>query len=78
MQPLTYLLFGAYDIIEHDTGLICDEWINIIGNLDAIDDVRELMKLVDGCMLRVFEGLIMSKRHHRAQLPVYAREEEES
>ncbi|ESK86655.1 deah box polypeptide 36 [Moniliophthora roreri MCA 2997] len=77
LQPLTYLLFGAFDIREHDTGLLCDEWINIIGNLDAIDDVWELRKLVDGCMLRVFEGLIMSKRHHRAQLPVYTREEEE-
>ena len=57
LDPMTYVLFGAYNLEATDDGLECDGWLPIIGNLDALDDVRRLKLLMEGCMLRVFEGI---------------------
>ncbi|KAG7099212.1 hypothetical protein E1B28_001079 [Marasmius oreades] len=77
LEPLTYMLFGAYSMKAVEQGILCDDWITITGNLDALDDVRELKRLVDACMLRVFEGILMTKRQNRENLPVMSREESE-
>ncbi|KAF9270217.1 P-loop containing nucleoside triphosphate hydrolase protein [Marasmius fiardii PR-910] len=77
LEPLIYMLFGAYSVKADDQGVLCDDWIIITGNLDALDDVRELKRLVDACMLRVYEGILMTKRHNRENLPVISREESE-
>ena len=57
LDPMTYVLFGAYNLEASNRGLECDEWIQIIGNVEALDEVRRLKLLMEGCMLRVFEGI---------------------
>ncbi|KAJ7492616.1 hypothetical protein FB451DRAFT_1078824 [Mycena latifolia] len=76
LDPLTYMLFGAYKLQVTERGLDCDGWLPIVGNLDALDDIQRLKTLMEASMLRVFEGIIMSKRQARATLPVLPREEE--
>ncbi|KLO14452.1 P-loop containing nucleoside triphosphate hydrolase protein [Schizopora paradoxa] len=62
LDPMSYMLFGAYNTVASERGLICDEWLPIIGNVGALDDVRDLKSRLEGCMLRVFEGI-----HHSRQ-----------
>lgn len=77
LDPMTYMLFGAYKLEVVERGLECDGWLPIYGHLDALDDVQRLKTLMEGCMLRVFEGITMSRRQRRGQiLPVLRREEE--
>ncbi|KAJ7783789.1 P-loop containing nucleoside triphosphate hydrolase protein [Mycena maculata] len=77
LDPLTYMLFGAYKLQVTERGLDCDGWLPIVGNLDALDDIQRLKTLMESSMLRVFEGIIMSRRQSRAaNLPVLPREEE--
>lgn len=77
LDPMTYMLFGAYKLEVTERGLECDNWLPIVGNLDALDDIQRLKTLMEGSMLRVFEGIIMGKRHRRGQtLPILPREEE--
>ncbi|KAF5375029.1 hypothetical protein D9758_000280 [Tetrapyrgos nigripes] len=78
IDPLTYILFGAHQLEKNEQGISCDSWTSIVGHLDALDDLYDLKKLVDGCMLRVFEGIIMSRRHKRQNIPMMQREESES
>ncbi|KAH7911206.1 hypothetical protein BJ138DRAFT_1086089 [Hygrophoropsis aurantiaca] len=65
LDPMTYMLFGAYEIQVTERGLECDSWVPIIGNLDALDDIQRLKTLMESCMLRVFEGIIMGKRQRQ-------------
>jgi len=77
LDPMTYLLFGANDIQVTERGLECDEWLPIAGNLDVLDDLQYLKTMMEACMLRVFEGIHMSKMRagsHLAGMP--AREDE--
>jgi small subunit ribosomal protein S24e len=60
---MTYMLFGAYNLEVSERGLVCDGWLPIVGNLDALDDIQRLKTLLDQCMLRVFEGI--SKRNRQ-------------
>jgi small subunit ribosomal protein S24e len=78
LDPMTYMLFGAYDLVVTERGLDCDGWLPIVGNLDALDGIQRLKTLMDSCMLRVFEGITMGRRHRRRTmpLPVLPREEE--
>jgi small subunit ribosomal protein S24e len=77
LDPLTYMLFGAYKLQVTERGLDCDGWLPIVGNLDALDDIQRLKTLMESSMLRVFEGITMSRRQSRAaNLPVLPREEE--
>ncbi|RDB28425.1 ATP-dependent RNA helicase DHX36 [Hypsizygus marmoreus] len=77
LDPMTYMLFGAYKLQVTERGLECDNWLPIVGNLDALDDVQRLKILMEACMLRVFEGITMSRRHRRGSaLPIMPREEE--
>ncbi|KAG6813786.1 hypothetical protein H0H92_007198 [Tricholoma furcatifolium] len=78
LDPMTYMLFGAYKLQITERGLECDNWLPIVGNLDALDDVSELKTLMEGCMLRVFEGITMGRRHRRGTVPTLPREEAES
>lgn len=77
LDPLTYLLFGANDIQVTERGLECDEWLPIVGKLDVLDDIQNLKTMMEACMLRVFQGIHMSKmrtRSHPADMS--AREDE--
>ncbi|KAF8078620.1 P-loop containing nucleoside triphosphate hydrolase protein [Lyophyllum atratum] len=65
LDPMTYMLFGAYKLQVTERGLECDNWLPIVGNLDALDDVQHLKTLMEACMLRVFEGITMGRRHRR-------------
>lgn len=57
LDPLTYMLFGAYELQVASRGLEADGWLPITGNLHALDDLQRLKTLFDKCMLRVFEGV---------------------
>lgn len=61
---MTYMLFGAYNLVATDVGLECDDWLPMKGSYDALDDIRRLKLLMEGCMLRVFEGI-----HNRKKAP---------
>ena len=63
---MTYMLFGAYNLEVSERGLVCDGWLPIVGNLDALDDIQRLKTLLDQCMLRVFEGI--SKRNRQRHM----------
>ncbi|THV04948.1 P-loop containing nucleoside triphosphate hydrolase protein [Dendrothele bispora CBS 962.96] len=76
IDPMTYMLFGAHDMQKNDQGVFCDNWMSVVGHLDALDDVYDLRQFMDGCMLRVFEGIIMGRRHRRQKIPTMQREEE--
>lgn len=77
IDPMSYVLFGAYNIIVVERGLECDGWLPVVGNSDALDDIQRLKTYMDASMLRVFEGIVMNRRRRRAQnLPVLPREEE--
>ncbi|KII94379.1 hypothetical protein PLICRDRAFT_153980 [Plicaturopsis crispa FD-325 SS-3] len=77
LDPMTYVLFGAFKIEVVEKGLECDGWLPIGGNIDALDDIQRLKVLMESCMLRVFEGITMGRRHRfRSQLPILPREEE--
>jgi small subunit ribosomal protein S24e len=79
LDPMTYLLFGADAIQVTERGLECDEWLPIVGNLDALDDIQRLKALMESCMLRVFEGIHMKKsRTGPLRLGTPAREEDEA
>jgi small subunit ribosomal protein S24e len=67
LDPVSYILFGAYDIIVTERGLECDEWLPIVGNIDALDDIQRLKYLMEACMLRVFEGITFQRHRQRAQ-----------
>jgi small subunit ribosomal protein S24e len=75
LDPLSYMLFGAYNINVTERGLECDEWLPIVGNIDALDDIQRLKTLMDSCMLRVFEGITM-RQNRRQNLPNLPRQEE--
>jgi small subunit ribosomal protein S24e len=74
---MTYMLFGAYEI---ERGLDCDGWLPIVGNIDGLDDIQRLKTLMEACMLRVFEGIMMGRRqrHWRDMIPILPHEEAES
>ncbi|ORY29332.1 hypothetical protein BCR39DRAFT_532387 [Naematelia encephala] len=57
LDPMTYMLFGAYNLNVTNQGLDCDGWLPVWGNLPALDDIQRLKTLLDACMLRVFEGV---------------------
>lgn len=77
LDPMTYMLFGAFNLQVTERGLECDDWLPIVGNLDALDDIQGLKTLMESCMLRVFEGITMGRRvRGRQVLPVLPREEE--
>jgi len=80
LDPMTYVLFGAYEIEVTERGLDCDGWLPVVGNIDGLDDIQRLKALMEACMLRVFEGIVMGRqrRHWRDMIPVLPREEAES
>ena len=80
LDPMTYVLFGAYEIEVTERGLDCDGWLPVVGNVDALDDIQRLKTLMERCMLRVFEGIIngRQKQRWRGNIPIMSREEGES
>ena len=51
------MLFGASNLKVTESGLECDNWLPIVGNVSALDDVERLKEVLDLSLLRVFEGL---------------------
>ena len=75
LDPMTFVLFGAYQIAVTAQGLECDEWLPIVGNVYALDDIQKLKVMMEACMSRVFEGLAMRRTRFALRT---VREEEES
>ncbi|KAF7985388.1 hypothetical protein HWV62_6643 [Athelia sp. TMB] len=80
IDPMTYVLFGAYEIEVVSRGLECDGWLPVNGHIDTLDDIERLKTLMESCMLRVFEGIMLSrqKRSWRDNIPLSPREEAET
>ena len=57
LDIITYLLFGAYQVRHAENGLECDDWLPIQGSQYLLERAQELKSLLEGCMLRVFEGI---------------------
>ncbi|KAI6007413.1 hypothetical protein EDD15DRAFT_2384189 [Pisolithus albus] len=62
LDPMTYLLFGANDIVVTERGLECDGWLPLVGNLAVLDDIQRLKALMETCMLRVYDAILMNQR----------------
>lgn len=77
IDPLTYILFGAYEVEVVERGLECDGWLPIVGDVRVLDEVQRLKKSMESCMLRVFEGITMGRRKSSRALPIALREEAE-
>lgn len=78
LDPMTYMLFGAYDLAVSERGLVCDNWLPIVGNVDALDNIQRMKTYMESAMLRVFEGIAMGRKHIRGYNPtVMPREEEQ-
>ncbi|KAF9471753.1 P-loop containing nucleoside triphosphate hydrolase protein [Pholiota conissans] len=75
IDPLTYILFGAYNVEVVERGLECDDWLPVVGDLRTLDDVQRLKRSIEACMLRVFEGITMSRLRNGQNMPVLPREE---
>ena len=58
---MSYTLFGAHNLKVSRRGLECDEWLPIIGNQTALDQVSRLKEAMDLCFLRVCEGIVVSQ-----------------
>ena len=73
------MLFGAHKLRVTETGLECDNWLPIVGNVSALDDVERLKDVLDSSLLRVFEGLgvaISKGRERQAFRPTRHDDEE--
>ena len=68
LDPMTYLLFGAYNLVVTDRGLECDGWLPIVGPVDVLNDVQRLKALMDGYLWPVLEGI----EHRRREKKLYA------
>ena len=44
-----------------------DDWLPIIGNVDALDDLERLKVLMESCMLRVYQGIIKAQANRKLQ-----------
>ena len=62
LDPMSYMLFGAHSITVEERGLECDDWLPIVGNIDALDNIQRLKTYLEGCLLRVFEGVYYQGR----------------
>jgi small subunit ribosomal protein S24e len=78
LDPMTYTLFGAYDLEVVERGLECDGWLPIYGNVDALDNIQVLKTLLESCMLRVFEGITMGRLRRQRNMPTVLSHEEEA
>ena len=76
LDPLTYILFGAHNVDFVDRGLQCDDWLPISGNPNVLDGIRRLKIYMEASMLRVFEGIAMSRLRKGQALPVRPREDD--
>jgi small subunit ribosomal protein S24e len=78
LDPMTYMLFGAYNLEVVNRGLECDNWLPLISGRSSgdLDDIQRLKTVIEACMLRVFEGIMMSERRSRKRSPALLREEE--
>ena len=76
LDPLTYILFGAHNVDVVERGLECDNWLPIVGDVNVLDDIQRLKTFMEASMLRVFEGIAMSRLRKGQALPVRPREED--
>jgi len=78
LDPMTYMLFGAHNLQVVGRGLECDNWLPIFRDRGSgLNDIQRLKTAMEACMLRVFEGITMSRRRWiRQPLPILPREGE--
>jgi small subunit ribosomal protein S24e len=74
LDPLVYILFGAHNVEVVKGGLECDDWLPVKGDLRMLDDIWRLKTSLEAAMLRVFEGILMSRQRGKSKLRVLPRE----
>lgn len=57
IDPLTFMLFGAKQVLVSSRGLECDGWLPVIGDFDALDGVERIKVLMDACILCVLDRI---------------------
>lgn len=67
IDPMIYILFGANDVQMGDGMLNCDDWLPVVGNMDALQVIQKLRTIMDDAMLRVYEGLVLKQRSFRRE-----------
>jgi hypothetical protein len=72
------MLFGAFNLRVTENGLECDNWLPIVGNVSALDDVERLKDVLDLSLLRVFEGLGVAISKGRQQQAVRPTREQQN
>lgn len=77
LDPLVYILFGAHNVEVVQGGLECDDWLPIKGDLRTLDDIWRLKTSMEAAMLRVFEGILMSRQWGKSNLHILPREAED-
>lgn len=77
LNPMSYMLFGAHNIQVAGRGLECDEWLPIIGNQAALDQISRLKEVMDLCFLRVYEGIGVERRSRHGRIIPRPEEKEE-
>lgn len=62
LDPVVYLLFGTNSIRQASQGVMCDQWLPIKGDFQALDDIERLKSVMDASLLRIFEGIVEAGR----------------
>ncbi|PFH54478.1 hypothetical protein AMATHDRAFT_72275 [Amanita thiersii Skay4041] len=77
LNPMAYMLFGAYKLQAVHRGLECDNWLPIVGRSEYLDNVHRLKMVIDSCMLRVFDGIAIGRRQRKGNRVLRNSREEE-
>ncbi|EJD47775.1 P-loop containing nucleoside triphosphate hydrolase protein [Auricularia subglabra TFB-10046 SS5] len=77
LDPLTYVLFGAYDVQSADGMLECDEWVPISGYVPTLQEIGKMKYLMESCLLRIYEGIFEARRKRQQRVHRYEPNERE-
>jgi len=77
LEPLLYVLFGAYEVRPVENGLECDQWVPVGGYFPLLQEVGRLKVNLESCLLRVYEGLANARSQVRGRKPAVMEREDE-
>ncbi|KAH7105753.1 P-loop containing nucleoside triphosphate hydrolase protein [Auriculariales sp. MPI-PUGE-AT-0066] len=78
LEPLVYVLFGAYEVRAMDSVLECDTWVPLSGYAPLLQEVGRLKANLESCLLRVYEGIANGRaRGSNYRPPRFSSQEQE-
>jgi len=57
LDPMSYMLFGAFNIKVTERGLECDDWLPVVGNVGALGSNFAIKGGYGSVYVEVFEGI---------------------